>query len=124
MKIRIRGNTLRLRLTQSEVALLGQEGKVQEEMNFSRKTHPFVYELITTSDPTLSAGLAKNKMTIKLPSVMADKWVSSEEVGIESVQDNGRPGGLFILIEKDFACLTMRDGEDESDNFPNPNTTC
>jgi hypothetical protein len=31
---------------------------------------------------------------------------------------------LRIVVEKDFACLTAREGEDESDNFPNPNPTC
>jgi hypothetical protein len=27
---------------------------------------------------------------------------------------------LRILVEKDFACLAPREGEDESDMFPNP----
>ena len=29
--------------------------------------------------------------------------------------------GLFVLIEKDFACTQPRPREDESDMFPNPN---
>jgi hypothetical protein len=31
---------------------------------------------------------------------------------------------LQILVEKDFACLTPRKGEDDGDAFPNPNETC
>ncbi|MGH8167708.1 MAG: DUF7009 family protein [Woeseiaceae bacterium] len=27
---------------------------------------------------------------------------------------------LSILVEKDFACLAPREGEDDSDKFPNP----
>jgi hypothetical protein len=37
-------------------------------------------------------------------------------------------GSLRITLEKDFACLAPREGEDESDNFPHPQagsgTTC
>jgi hypothetical protein len=36
----------------------------------------------------------------------------------EQVLDDGAK--LTILVEKDFACLTPREGEDESDMFPNP----
>ena len=33
-------------------------------------------------------------------------------------------GTLSLLIEKDFKCLTPREGEDEYDGFANPNLTC
>ena len=36
----------------------------------------------------------------------------------EQVLDDG--GVLNILVEKDFACLAPREGEDESDMFPHP----
>ena len=36
----------------------------------------------------------------------------------EQQHDNGDV--LSILVEKDFACLAPREGEDESDMFPHP----
>ena len=36
----------------------------------------------------------------------------------EQVLDDGAK--LAILVEKDFACLAPREGEDESDMFPHP----
>ena len=49
---------------------------------------------------------------------MASDWVNTELVGMDNHSDNDEK--LKILIEKDFACLTERVGEDESDMFPHP----
>ena len=47
-------------------------------------------------------------------------WANSEQVSIsgEQVLDDGEK--LNILVEKDFACLAPREGEDESDMFEHP----
>jgi hypothetical protein len=43
---------------------------------------------------------------------------------LASLQPTASDAELRIVVEKDFACLTAREGEDESDNFANPNATC
>ena len=48
------------------------------------------------------------------------QWADSEQVSIEAVQTIDDGSELKILVEKDFACLTPREGEDESDLFPHP----
>jgi hypothetical protein len=48
------------------------------------------------------------------------QWAESEKVSISSEQNLDDGEQLRILVEKDFACLAPRDGEDESDMFPNP----
>ena len=50
----------------------------------------------------------------------APEWVDSDEVSISSEQQLDQGGLLKILVEKDFACLAPREGEDESDMFPHP----
>ena len=47
-------------------------------------------------------------------------WASSSQVSMSgSLQlDDGQT--LELLVEKDFACLAPREGEDESDMFPHP----
>ena len=60
-------------------------------------------------------------LRIILPTRLARRWASSDDVGIEAAQDVG--GGisgeqLQVLIEKDFACLDHP--EDNADAYPNP----
>jgi hypothetical protein len=54
---------------------------------------------------------------------VAERWVTTEQVGFrESVRP--QEGVLLtVLVEKDFACLDPTD-EDQTDAYPNPNTTC
>ena len=48
------------------------------------------------------------------------EWVKTDLEGFDAIMDNGTEEGLYVLVEKDWQCLTPRD-EDESDLFPNPN---
>ena len=65
-------------------------------------------------------------MTIYVPRAQADKWANTEQIGLEIEQKIGGGNLLRILIEKDFACLEPRAGEDERDAFPHPHNgkTC
>ena len=51
---------------------------------------------------------------------MALAWALTEQVSMEGEQFLDDGGKLTILVEKDFTCLAPREGEDESDMFPNP----
>lgn len=67
-----------------------------------------------------AAFYSDNKITIRLPETVVLAWVTTEQVSIEGEQvlDDGEK--LAILVEKDFACLAPRPGEDESDMYANP----
>lgn len=49
------------------------------------------------------------------------RWANSEQISLcgEQTLDNGEL--LTILVDKDVAGLTPREGEDESGRFPDPN---
>lgn len=118
MKIRIKGDTVRLRLSQGEVDAIGKFQTVSEHTNFADNV--FTYSLVVSQEiQQISASFNHNKMEVLIPQSMASLWSSTDQVGIESVKDS-IPS---VLIEKDFQCLTER-GEDESDLFTNPNTVC
>lgn len=122
MKLRIRRNSLRLRLGESEVAKLVRGETVTERVQFSL-TPPveFTYSLaISSGDDRIAASLVANEIRITVPKDLATHWGNSSEVGMSHQQQVGPDATLSILIEKDFRCLAPRPGEDESDNFANP----
>ena len=115
MKLRIKGNTIRLRLTRTEVAEIGAGREVREVTEFSPNSQ-FSYALQPTVNEVVTAKFENNEMSIFLPQAMSAAWAVNDEVGIEADQDQ-----LKIIIEKDFACLSPR-GEEDSDTFEHPMT--
>ncbi|MBS0364780.1 MAG: hypothetical protein JSR67_03025 [Proteobacteria bacterium] len=119
MKLRIKGASLRLRLTQGEVRRLEQEGSVEEAVPFAGGAR-LRYRLCMDPQVTQpSAAYAADVLTVWLPRPAALQWCAGTQTTLahdQAVAD----GVLRIVVEKDFACLTAREGEDESDNFPHP----
>jgi len=113
MKIRIKGNSLRYRLTKSDVAAIIKDGRLEECTEFGHGA-ALAYALQTTTDYDLSATFKDNRITLFVPHTMIDQLANTDEVGFESGQDK-----LFLLVEKDFTCLDNV-AEDQSDNYPNP----
>ena len=64
-----------------------------------------------------------NVLTVRLPESIVLAWATTEQVSIEGEQSLDDGEKLRILVEKDFACLAPREGEDESDMYPHPNAT-
>ncbi len=121
MKIRILGNSLRLRLTQSEVQKLLDEGKVKESISFgpsSSQQLTYIFQKGATSE--FAASFNGNIISILGPNDTVDTWANSNQISLEEYLPIGHGKQLKILIEKDFKCLKERAGEDESDLFPNP----
>lgn len=119
MKLRIQGNSLRLRLTRSEVAILGGQGEVSEDIRF-RSGGTLTYCLQKRTDAeAVEADLATGFMAISVPAAAVERWVNSDEVGIY-----GQDGDLRIAVEKDFRCLTRAADEQEADAYPHPAEQC
>ena len=112
MKIRIKGNSLRYRLTKSEVEALGAVGFLSESSHFMSKT--LEYAITTTSDDKLSADFIDNRIVLNMPEKMVEELVNTDKVGFSELS-----GPVSLLIEKDFTCLDIVE-EDQSDNYPNP----
>lgn len=81
----------------------------------------FRYE-VESSPANVSPGafLSENTVSIRLPEATVLAWANSEQVSISGEQQNKNGEVLGILVEKDFACLAPREGEDESDMYPHP----
>lgn len=121
MKLRIKGASLRLRLTQAEVHALGAGAVVEEHVPFGGGVQ-FTYRLRREPGTgAIRASLSGAVLEIGLPDEMAQRWCESQEVTLAGSQAAGSEE-LRITVEKDFACLAPRSDEDESDNFPHPDS--
>jgi len=119
MKLRIKGNSLRLRVTQSETRQLATGSGVSEFITVAQTR--WVYCLASTDSPYLQARLADNQLTVLVPKETLTTWANSDQVTLDCPQRDpaSEPS---ILVEKDFACLTPRTGDDDADTFPHPST--
>ena len=113
MKIRIKGNSLRYRLTKTDIDIFTKEGYIEETVSFAAQS--LVYALQRAAVDELLANFHNNKIILFVPEKMAEEWRTTERVGFEN-----NTGPLYLLIEKDFKCLDNI-AEDQSDNFPTPN---
>ena len=121
MKLRIRGNSIRLRLGQSEVRRLRTAGIVEEFTAFgpSKKQH-FGYSLCaSTTELDVSASFVDQRIVVGVPADIIHRWATTDQISIHGLQHTGE-GDLQILIEKDFECLEAPSDESQEDAFPHP----
>jgi len=119
MKLRIRGDSIRVRLTQTEVASVANGELVEESLNFANGASLRYSVEPNPEASVVGASLVNNRVILALPLEQALRWAQGSEVAMLS------PAGAVpsVLVEKDFACLKPRanENEDETDMFPNPN---
>ena len=122
MKLRIKGNSLRIRLTRTEVEKFVHTGYLEEQTFFLE--NKFIYALQSRNDINeMSALFDQNKISIFVPSKLLVDWPQNDIVGFNANMPLTTTDSLYILIEKDFICLDETT-EDQSDNYENPNKTC
>ena len=120
MKLRIKGNSLRLRLSQTDVEQLKVEKQVSDKIKFGpTKAQSLLYRLMKDDVKEVMARYQDNEITISIPDSVMLKWFEPEEVTIRAaILMNADT--LNILVEKDFQCLKPRPEESEEDLFPHP----
>lgn len=118
MKIRIKGNSLRYRLTRPEVEKFYQTGYLEEKIDFvGNSLH---YSLCITNQEKLSASFYDNQITVYIPASKIEEWKTTEQIGFEDeMKLESSEETLHLLVEKDFTCLD-KVTEDQSDHYPNP----
>ncbi len=120
MKLRIQGNSIRLRLTQSEVEAFGEHGHVEDRIRF--KPGEYMVYVLEASDIVghLAARYEAGRVTVQVPSAWVSKWVDTNQVGMEGEPRIEGDEVLTILVEKDFKCMHGPASRQEADAFPNP----
>jgi hypothetical protein len=114
MKLRIQGNSLRVRVTQKEVAQLRRSHHVEALFEFGPGN-----ELTYSLDGSVWAGSATvifdgHAIRITVPARVMTEWTETGRVGIEATSQS-----VKLLIEKDYQCL-HGPGEQDADAYPHP----
>ena len=128
MKLRIKGDSLRLRLAQGEVRTLAECGEVEDRISFPGGTALRYRLRVDRGSDVISSSYGSDLIEILVPEPLSERWCGTDLVTLSASQGTGS-AELRIILEKDWACLAPREGEDDSDNFPHPEagrgaTTC
>lgn len=112
MKLRINGNSIRLRLNPHEVTTLCNDATITSHTTLLNGL--FNYELKTGSH--WHAEVIGSSISVSMPYTLVEDWAENKTVGFEHEFGNG----LLVLVEKDFQCLHPRKHENEEHLYPNP----
>lgn len=118
MKVRIKGNSMRFRLTKTEVDIFCKEGEYIETTQFNTKKLSYALK-VKTGIKSLEADFTGDLITIYMPEKIQTTWATDAIIGHSNEVDWNDKNALSLLVEKDFTCLDNTN-EDQSDNYPNP----
>ena len=121
MKLRFRGDSIRLRLKRGEVDQLAAGTGIVEETHFPGAV--LTYRLDVSENSSISVSFDNGNLVVSLPKSRVLDWASTDEVSLYAEQELSGSGSLSLLVEKDFKCLEPghhRDCEDDEDTFPHP----
>jgi hypothetical protein len=109
VKLRIRDNSVGLRLTKEEVETLRKQGVVSARSGFPGGRE-LRYELESSPASVAPAAFySDNVLTVRLPETAVLAWVTTEQVTIEGEQVLVDGEKIAIAVEKDFDTCTRRD---------------
>jgi hypothetical protein len=114
VKIRIKGNSIRFRLTQTEMGQLAAGLALRDAVEFSPSAR-LVWLLEPASVAAIESSFDDATVSVRLPQSDVAAWSSSDNEGMY-----GTCGTLQIAVEKDFACQHRTGSPEESDAFPRP----
>lgn len=124
MKLRLRKNSIRLRLLQSEITRLHEHGSVSEKIRFAPQ-NALDYSIdVSEQAKEITAHFKDGDIKIEIPKALANEWIETEQIGLENEQIIDGNLRLKIVLEKDFSCPERPLDPDNSDAFPNPKSSC
>ena len=120
MKIRFKGNSIRIRIQQQELLALSKEGQIENRVTFGVTDSQQLGFCLRSDDEgsSLRADFNGNEVLVRIPTDLVEEMVSTEKVGVEYEKEIEAGKPLHILVEKDFKCLTPR--VEDADAFPHP----
>lgn len=105
MKLRMAGNSLRLRLSTADLQQLAVTGQVTEKLTFGiLESDTLQYILCLSAVPEVTASLAGTTIKVQLPESLAQEWLTTGLISLSGAVPNAMGQPLKILVEKDQDC--------------------
>jgi Family of unknown function (DUF7009) len=128
MKLRIRSNSVRVRLDRKDLAKLLERGRVIDVRRFGPGSdHTFTYAVVVSAAPHdhPHAHYSTGFLVVTIDRGDAESWSAGSQVGFDHEQ-TVESGTVRVILEKDFACLDRPEGDSAEDAwaFPNPSPVC
>lgn len=113
MKLRIRDNSVGMRLTRDEIEILRKQGVVSARTGFPGGRE-FRYQLESSPASVAPAAFfSDNMITVRLPETTVLAWATTEQIAIEGEQVLVDGNKLNITVDKDLdGCV--QDGDSGS----------
>lgn len=111
MKLWIRGNSLRLRVSKTELARIADTGKAEDITRFSSE-QSLRYGIEVRPTGAVTATFADGAILVTLPKARLELWLRPDEVSVEGSQPIGGGKVLQIVLEKDGPQLDARREDD------------
>ena len=108
MKLRLEKGSVKVRLSTEEIKLLRTENSILEQLFFSNDIK-FAFSVVIKSDvekPGINLNI--NHLEIILPKCLADKWMSSNQVGIKEIVELNHDESMEIVVEEDLPPRKMK----------------
>ena len=121
MKLRIKGNSLRMRISRSEMERLVAVGRIEDTVQFTPvEGESFTYALAHDArTKSVEIRYVPGSVSVVVPSAQVGRWTEESEVGIYESLALDSERSLELILEKDFACSDGSDA-DNADTFRNP----
>ena len=109
MKLRLEEKSLRLRLSDAEVAQFAQTGRVAYTIAFGPapdQTLVYALEKLPATDPATAVQVryAAGALVVEVPAALAQEWTDTEKNGFSAQILVAEGRELRILVEKDLDC--------------------
>jgi hypothetical protein len=111
MKLWIRGNSLRLRVSKTELAKIAETGRADDTTRFSSE-QSLRYGVEVRPTGAVTATFSDASILVALPKAFLDLWLRPGEISVEGSQPVGGGKVLQIVLEKDEQRPDGRSGED------------
>lgn len=122
MKIRIQGNSVRFRLSRTEVETLCSIGQIEDATSFDMTRFGYAVKADANLEQ-MKASYSDHQITLLVPESLLKNWPDNQVVGFDANMPVDEEKSLYLLLEKDFKCLDNT-SEDQSDNYENPLKSC
>ena len=104
MKLRIKENTIRLRLNQEDLAQFVASGCVEAVTSFDVGASLRYALQVSSEAERLIARMEDSRIAVYVPDKLAEEWTQTDRIGLEAKQLVEGERMLHVLVEKDLGC--------------------